>query len=369
MRGASGRRRSRGVSVSTDHTQKNRTARKSTMGDDGTQMENTPKRRRPANTKRGRSAISVDKTADAGDPQVAMNAMLRQFVLETVRTGVDGLVKEFNDLKTITAALPSKTAFDANADKNRYKDVICGDNTRVVLNWPPGASDYLHANWVPVRGEKKFICTQGPIKKTIDDLWRLVWQEKCKAIVMLCGVMEQGKKKCEQYWPEKAGETMACSGITIRTVEVTEPEKILTVSKLELIVDGESFQCSHFLWNGWPDRGVPENFMACLRLLAKLKGLSPVVVHCSAGIGRTGTIVGLEMAQQTLASGERLKMFDLLKDLRAHRHGSVQTDVQYVYMHRVIIGLAENKKAVKREEITAFYDAYDAFIKERGATG
>ncbi|KAI6241265.1 Receptor-type tyrosine-protein phosphatase epsilon [Aphelenchoides fujianensis] len=333
---AGGRRRARGNSVSTEGTRKG-TGRKSVLNDDGTQIENTPKRRRPA-TKRGRSAISVEKTADANEH--AMGA--------TVETGVEGLVKEFNDIRNATAAPPPKTAFDANPDKNRYKDVICGDNSRVGAPLAAGRLG-LRARELGPDPRRE----EGPIKKTVDDLWRLVWQEKAKAIVMLCGVMELGKRN-----------------ISIRNVDVTEPEKILTVSKLELTVDGEgSLICSHFLWNGWPDRGVPENFMACLRLLAKLKALSPVIVHCSAGIGRTGTIVGLEMAQQTLCSGEKLKMAALVKELRAHRHGSVQTDVQYVYMHRVLLGLAENKKAVKHEEIVAFFDAYEAFIKERGATG
>lgn len=81
---------------------------------------------------------------------------------------------------------------------------------------------------------------KGPTEKTVDDFWRLVWQEKTKAIVMLCGVIELGKKKCEQYWSEKAGNEMkTSSGIQISTLEVSEAEKTLTVSKLELAVEGQ----------------------------------------------------------------------------------------------------------------------------------
>ncbi|VDL67914.1 unnamed protein product [Nippostrongylus brasiliensis] len=95
-----------------------------------------------------------------------------------------------------------KTAWEANMEKNRYREVFCIDATRVVLNWPPGMSDYINANWVDsVDKQKKFICTQAPTNKTLDDFWRMIWQEKCKSIVMLCNIMECGKQKCEQYWP------------------------------------------------------------------------------------------------------------------------------------------------------------------------
>uniref|UniRef100_A0A1I7YKE7 Protein-tyrosine phosphatase n=1 Tax=Steinernema glaseri TaxID=37863 RepID=A0A1I7YKE7_9BILA len=233
--------------------------------------------------------------------------------------------------------------------------------------WPPGhPNDYIHANWVPVHGEKRYICTQGPTEKTVEDFWRLVWQEKCRGIVMLCGVMELGKKKCEQYWPSQQGEQLTSGQLTIKNTKVHELEKMLVSSSLELSFQGQTHRVEHIIWNGWPDRGVPENHLACLRLVRKMAPLAPVVVHCSAGIGRTGTIVGLDMFQTNLYNGEKLSLADVVKELRVHRHGSVQTDVQFIYMHRVIFGLADNKKVVKEAEIAAFLAEYDAFIKSKG---
>ncbi|KHN72487.1 Receptor-type tyrosine-protein phosphatase C [Toxocara canis] len=141
---------------------------------------------------------------------------------------------------------------------------------------------------------------------------------------------------------------------------------MLTVSHLEVSDGTDVLTVEHIAWNNWPDRGVPENYLACFRLLARLKSFTHIIVHCSAGIGRTGTVVGLEMALQTFTAGEKLSMVDVVKELRRQRPGSVQTDVQYVYMHRCIIGLSENKKAVKREEMTSFMEQFDQLLKIRG---
>lgn len=317
---------------------------------------------------RRNSTMSItDKTSVDLDPHTTV---LKDWALQTIKLGIAGLVKEFAELKLETAGAPRiKTAFDANPDKNRYKDVFCQDESRVILKGTgSNNNDYIHANWVAVQGENRFICSQGPTEKTVDDFWRMVWENKCRAIVMLCNIFEQGRKKCEQYYPAKPNDAPleTSSGIIIRNIASTDVEKMLTVSVLEMTVDGETFSVRHYFWNSWPDRGVPSNIMACLRLLARIKAFSPVVVHCSAGIGRTGTIVGLEMCQQTILSGEPLSMFSIVKKLRSYRHGAVQTDIQYVYMHRVMMGLAENKKVVSQEKLVPFYESYDAFLKSRG---
>jgi len=238
----------------------------------------------------------------------------------------------------------------------------------VRLKWPQGSNDYIHANWVNFRGEKRFICTQGPMETTIDDFWRLVWQEKCKAIVMLCDIIERDKKKCECYWPKEQGKDLATAhGLIVKYVNIIQAEGMMTITRLKIYAKGseECLVVKHIKWNQWPDRGVPKNKMATFRLLSRIQEFDPVVVHCSAGIGRTGTVVGLQMAIQVLAAKEPLSMFSVVKQLRTYRHGSVQTDIQYLFMHRALINWAENKDLVKPEEVGDFNETYENYVERQ----
>ncbi|GMT14514.1 hypothetical protein PFISCL1PPCAC_5811, partial [Pristionchus fissidentatus] len=113
----------------------------------------------------------------------------------------------------------------------------------------------IHANWVDVPDKRRYICTQGPITATIDDFWRMIWQEKCKSIVMLCNIVECGKKKCEQYWPE-TGEA-SYGALQVKVTAKAEFEKLITVTNLTVTDGSDSLELEHIIWNNWPDKGVP----------------------------------------------------------------------------------------------------------------
>ncbi|MFH4974810.1 hypothetical protein AB6A40_001519 [Gnathostoma spinigerum] len=298
------------------------------------------------------------------------DAPMRAFCHETVRVGVMGLLAEFMQIKKESTPKEKlkKTGFDKNPDKNRYKDVYCIDDTRVVLTYPSGENDYIHANYVGVEDDKeRFICTQAPMPNTIVDFWRMVWQVKSSTIVMLCDIMECGKKKCEQYWPEKVGESQKHGTLTISNSKVLQVEESLAISKLEVTDGTTTLNVDHIWWSHWPDRGVPNDYLAPFRLLNRLKGLTHIVIHCSAGVGRTGTIVGFEIANQKFNKGEKVSLHDIVTELRLQRHNSVQMDVQYVYMHRCVIKLCTNKKAISEEEVAKFVAQFDRLAEERGA--
>ncbi|GMR32159.1 hypothetical protein PMAYCL1PPCAC_02354 [Pristionchus mayeri] len=331
--------------------------------DDGTQVDTSAKRKKKPSggaTKRKRA----NGTLNDG-PQY--KAAFKEFALNSVKIGIPGLLAEFDEIKKQTQAIGAtpKIAFDTNPDKNRYKDVFCVDESRVILTG--GGTDYIHANWVDVLPDKrKYICTQGPIAATIDDFWRMVFQEKCKSIVMLCNIVECGKKKCEQYWPEAAGQEITYGSMQVKATAKEEFEKLMTVTKLTMSDGSDSHDVEHIIWNNWPDRGVPADVLTCFKLLDKLKKLSPTVIHCSAGIGRTGTIVGLDLILSRLRAGEVKTAKEIVIDLRSKRHGSVQMDIQYLYIHRVLIALGLSRKVLKESEVKGFIDAYEALCKQRG---
>ena len=197
-----------------------------------------------------------------------------------------------------------------NLAKNRYTDVLCFDHSRVLLSQVDGdpCSDYINANFVDGYKQKNaFISTQGPLPKTSCDFWRMIWEQQVLVIVMTTRVIERGRTKCGQYWPtdENDSLTFANFQVTATAIENCADYSITTLTLTNLKTD-ESRQVSHFQYTSWPDYGVPHSAMAMLDFLARVRSQQaflvamlgdtwaghpkgpPIVVHCSAGIGRTG---------------------------------------------------------------------------------
>lgn len=213
---------------------------------------------------------------------------MMDFVDATVAKGIGGLKKEYERIGQSKAQ--ASRAFKDNALKNRYGNIPCFDFNRVVLSYQsPPESDYIHAN----RFESKiaalnstFICTQAPTDRTINDFWRMVWQEKPKFIVMLCRLLENKKPKCSLYWPERKGERK-----TYGTVAVTNEgdggkgnEPVFDIEKFRVEADDNEIIVKHIRWLDWPDFGIPKSGLGMLRVLRKIdmdKGTA--IVHCSAG--------------------------------------------------------------------------------------
>ncbi|KAK0406762.1 hypothetical protein QR680_018790 [Steinernema hermaphroditum] len=168
----------------------------------------------------------------------------------------------------------------------------------------------------------------------------MIWQEKAGSIVMLCRVEEHGKPKCAQYWPLAEGETKQCGTLSVRNIK-NDPkmDKAFDYTQLE-VGDGKeaSILVNMFIWRDWPDKHVPAGGLGILRMLrySRHKKDSVCIVHCSAGIGRTGTVVGLEIAMSRLEAKQPVNIYEVVKELRTRRAQAVQTEVQYVFMHRVI---------------------------------
>ncbi|KAL3122830.1 hypothetical protein niasHT_005769 [Heterodera trifolii] len=263
---------------------------------------------------------------------------LKIFVNETTRRNVKELVNEYTELNAMPRPETSPE-FTRHMDCNRYRDVICAEQGRVRLD----NGRYIHANWITALGETALHLHARP---TRDDLRRLLgqWslQENIESIVMLCDTVEQNKTKCHQYWPtpDKKQLHFANKTIAVHFIEETALEPDLYRTKLAVLTRNGTVYVHHFHWRRWPDRGVPQNDLAPLRLLFHVQQFRRSVE--SDGLE---TLVALHIAYDTLQRGQRLNILALARNLRQHRAQSVQTLDQYLYIYFVILRYAQNKAA------------------------
>ncbi|KAK5969363.1 Tyrosine-protein phosphatase domain-containing protein, partial [Trichostrongylus colubriformis] len=160
--------------------------------------------------------------------------------------------------------------------------------------------------------QRRFILTQGPLEQTVNEFWHMIVQEEAETIIMLCNCIETGKYKCHPYWPDKTGDVKQFNGVEVVNVQtrVLSPEEvtvmvcILNVKFIKPDNSLETRELRHYQWMDWPDRGVPPLKLTSMELLSRVRGTSkPIVVHCSAGIGRTGTIVAIEYILERMQAG------------------------------------------------------------------
>ncbi|KAI6188484.1 hypothetical protein M3Y98_00360000 [Aphelenchoides besseyi] len=279
---------------------------------------------------------------------------------------IEGLKAEFKEIQGYQPPDTAATAFAQHKDKNRYNNIPCFDRTRVVLKYHvPPDTDYIHANHVDsslVKITNRYICTQGPTDATTNDFWRMVWQEKARHVVMLCRTIEANKPKCAQYYPLQLGESKVYGTITVtHNKNITLPnEKIFESLLMDVSVGEEKIQLvlHHF--------GVPQSGMGMLRILKHIRDTkdSTAIVHCSAGVGRTGTIMACEICLRVLLEGKELNVSvpDVVKELRAQRAASIQTEGQYIYLHRTLCEYVHAKKLIK-DTIADFFQAYHEYSK------
>ncbi|KAF8375255.1 hypothetical protein PRIPAC_81684 [Pristionchus pacificus] len=283
------------------------------------------------------------------DPEQLDNdqtANLKVFVEKILKTGVKALMDEYESMKSYELTPIVQKSFDANPDKNRYKDKVCIEGTRLRLQDSLNG-DYIHANMVNNKPLlNKFIATQqGPLEKTIPDFWRMVVQENVGYIFMLCEFTELAKEKCAKYYPLTESEPMEHKGITIKLEKTTEDE-VFVYSRLIVDSPGKGKRRVHHIkWKNWPDHGVPSNAMPALRLLRHARLCQqPTVVHCSAGVGRTGTLIAMEwLLQKICTTPPPYDMKEMIKWTRSQRAHAVQTSSQYVYIAFVVIRLIAEK--------------------------
>lgn len=233
---------------------------------------------------------------------------------------------------------------------NRYRDVSPYDHSRIILR--RGNIDYINANLVTMeKANRKYILTQGPLPNTVDHFWLMVWEYNCAAILMLNKVIEKRQVKCHQYWPDRIGteHTMNLNDVGL-TVEYLKCENYTNFSKRTFrLTDTESSKSREviqFHYTTWPDFYVPSSPVAFLQFLKKVRDsgalnadVGPAVVHCSAGIGRSGTFCLVDSCLVLVEKeGEnKISVSDLLLELRQSRMGLIQTADQLYFSYQAII--------------------------------
>eukprot|EP00058_Branchiostoma_floridae_P015854 XP_002601342.1 hypothetical protein BRAFLDRAFT_59175 [Branchiostoma floridae] len=231
----------------------------------------------------------------------------------------------------------------ANGEKNRFKNVIAYDNDRVVLTPVEGDpdSDYIHASYIGgYDEERKFIAAQGPKPNTIHDFWRMMWETGSTVIVMVTNLEEKGKTKCTQYWPESGEEVYGKISVTLAD---TIP-MVYYVTRVLLVSKGDEKQrkITQFQFLGWPDFGAPRNPAELLKFHQKVMTSitsrdRPIVVHCSAGVGRTGTFITMDAMLSMMAEEGKVDVFGFVSKTRQSRSQMVQAEAQYVFIYRALM--------------------------------
>ncbi|XP_059369293.1 receptor-type tyrosine-protein phosphatase eta-like isoform X2 [Carassius carassius] len=262
-----------------------------------------------------------------------------------------GFAEEFEDLRPV-GINQSKTVAQApeNKAKNRYNNVLPYDSSRVklsVLSSP--FDDYINANYMPgYTSKKEFIAAQGPLPCTVDDFWRLIWEKNVHTIVMLTKCNEQGRVKCEEYWP---AETKHFINLTVMsTSEITLEDWTLRDFEVKNVKTAESRSVRHFHFTAWPDHGVPEttelliNFRHLVREhMDQFSRHSPTLVHCSAGVGRTGTFIAIDRLIFQIEREGVVDVYGIIHDLRMHRPLMVQTEDQYVFLNQCAMDIIKSR--------------------------
>uniref|UniRef100_A0A4X2KUG2 protein-tyrosine-phosphatase n=2 Tax=Vombatus ursinus TaxID=29139 RepID=A0A4X2KUG2_VOMUR len=266
--------------------------------------------------------------------------------IEQLKEGLESgtVLIQFEQLYRKKPGLPITFAkLSQNLDKNRYKDVLPYDTTRVLLQ---GDEDYINASYVNMeipstKIVNQYIATQGPLPHTCVHFWQAVWDRKLSLIIMLTTLTERGRTKCHQYWPDPP-DVMEYGTFRIKCQsEVCTIAYVFREMLVTKIETGEEHTVTHLQYVAWPDHGVPEDSSDFLEFVTYMRAMrvenEPILVHCSAGIGRTGVLVTMETAMCLIERSQPVYPLDIIRKMRDQRAMMVQTSSQYKFVCEAIL--------------------------------
>lgn len=312
----------------------------------------------------------------------ASGLSLDQFLDVIREKGVKGLGEEYYELvRTERSGTFLVSQNPVNMRKNRYINVVCYDHTRVVLepyDLPDGISsndplDYINASYIDgYRQSRGYISTQGPMQSTFMDFWRMVWQAGCRVIVMVTLDVENNVPKCDRYWPSADNQRVMVLGVyKIEYISIEKHDDfVITHLKLTNTRSEVTRDIWHLQFISWPDFGVPQRAAALLKfreyvLKKQLEAIEyignsaypPILVHCSAGIGRSGTFVTIDLCIQMLEVTGLVNVKEVVKKLRQQRYSSIQTSDQYIFCYKAVLEYAASCRLLDGQNLDDLFQS------------
>uniref|UniRef100_A0A8C5JG16 Tyrosine-protein phosphatase non-receptor type 13 n=1 Tax=Junco hyemalis TaxID=40217 RepID=A0A8C5JG16_JUNHY len=249
-------------------------------------------------------------------------------------------IENLQELKPLDQCLIGQAK--ENRRKNRYKNILPYDTTRVPLGVEGG---YINASFIrmPVGSEEfVYIACQGPLPTTVADFWQMVWEQNCTVIAMMTQEVEGEKIKCQRYWPDVLNKTtMINDRLRLALVRLQQLKGfIIRVLELEEIQTGEVRHISHLNFVAWPDHDTPsqpDDLLTFISYMRHVHKAGPIITHCSAGIGRSGTLICIDVVLGLISRDLDFDISDLVRTMRLQRHGMVQTEDQYIFCYQVVL--------------------------------